>query len=272
MTVTFPASADSLLPLCFDPFLSGSADGKSNLQSDFVQMVAHDLRAPLSNLKAFLELTRVGHYKQGEDVFDKRLSQLIPELARVNRLLDELLDFQRIEAGQLALRKESVSASSLARSGISAVMHCAEVKGLNIVNECGECELNVDADRIVQVIINLLQNAINFAPANTRIWIRSKMKEGRVEFSIIDEGAGVAIEDRNRIFERFIQAETDEKKNGFGLGLAVSAAIVRQHGGEIGIGPQTSRQGGHFWFSLTVSTIPATSGSDRLFSPVIASS
>lgn len=270
MTATSPYLENLLLN--FDPCLINPCKKSGGFEGDFIQMIAHDLRAPLTNLRMFLELTRAGHYRQGEEQFDKRVSQLIPELSRINRLLDELLDFQRIEAGRFSLEKRAVAASILANTAIAAVLHCAEVKGIRIVNECSDLELMVDADRITQVIINLLQNAIKFSPSNSTIWIRTKLKDGMLEFSVIDEGKGVALPESKKIFERFTQACIHERKNGYGLGLAVSSAIVHQHGGEIGVHSQTQGIGGHFWFALSVETNSATHGSEGLLSPVIASS
>ncbi|MCC6977030.1 MAG: HAMP domain-containing histidine kinase [Candidatus Melainabacteria bacterium] len=219
-------------------------------RNDFVSMVMHDLRAPLANLRMFLELTQAGLYGQTEQRFDAKIGQLLAELARMNRMLDDVLDYECIEQGHMVLKKVSVNTEELVNAAINAVEHNAAMKQIRFVRTCTKFKIDVDSDRIVQVLINLLQNAIKFSPEKGTIRISVTERNNVVRFSVIDEGIGIKLSDRAHIFSRFGQAETAEKKNGFGLGLAVSDAIVKQHGGKIGVIPNETGTGSHFWFEL----------------------
>lgn len=223
---------------------------RAQQRHEFVSMVMHDLRAPLTNLRMFLELTQAGLYKQTEPQFDVKIGQLIPELARINRLLDDVLDYERIQEGQLSLKKTLISSSELVNAAVSAVAHNGRMKDIRFTNNCDAVLVEADADRIIQVLINLLQNAIKFSPAGAAIRISVLAANNAVRFSVIDEGIGIKLSDRARIFDKFSQAETAEKKNGFGLGLAVSNAIVKQHEGQIGVIPNETGTGSNFWFEL----------------------
>ena len=238
---------------------------------EFVSMVMHDLRAPLTNLRMFLELTKAGLYKQTEPQFDVKIGQLIPELARINRLLDDVLDFERIEEGHLPLKKKTVSCAELVNAAISAVAHNAKMKDIRFATNSDNVNLEADADRIVQVLINLLQNAIKFSPAQGSIRISVTKTNNVVRFSVSDEGIGIKLSDRARIFDRFNQGETSEKKNGFGLGLAVSSAIVKQHDGKIGVVPNETGTGSNFWFELPAATSETLMGFQISSMPVVVS-
>jgi signal transduction histidine kinase len=238
---------------------------RAQQRHEFVSMVMHDLRAPLTNLRMFLELTKAGLYKQTEPQFDAKIGQLIPELARINRLLDDVLDYERIEDGHLSLKKSSVCAADLVNAAVSAVAHSAKMKNIRFHSIGESIRIEADADRIIQVLINLIQNAIKFSPQGGNIRISIGEINNIVRFSVMDEGIGIKLSDRVSIFDRFNQGETAEKKNGFGLGLAVSNAIVKQHNGTIGVVPNETGTGSNFWFEL-----PAATSEKNAFSPVTA--
>ncbi len=220
------------------------------LKKEFIAMVTHDLRTPLTNLCLFLEMTRAGIYKQSDEVFEDHIDHLIPELDRINRLLNDLLQLDKIESGMSTLNKQSISDEELVDAAINAVLNNALAKQVNIVKQCEDKRVIADLDRVTQVIINIVQNAIKFSPPNSTIWVKSQAKDNYLEFSIIDEGPGISPADAAKIFERYKQADTPEKTSGFGLGLAVSNAIIEQHGGSIGVKQREGKTGCHFWFTL----------------------
>lgn len=243
---------DSILPESptenFSPEAIHRGTPDDNRRQELVLMITHDLRAPLTNLRLFLELTRSGYYNQSDARFGRRIGQLIPELARIDRLLDALIEFDKLETC-LTLKKVPVTDRQLVEAAIVAILHNAQVRDIRIESECADVTLEADQDRITQVIINLLENAIKASSSGGTIWVRSKLEHGNLIISVVDEGIGVNPDDAVRIFERY-QQSTTKSKGGFGLGLAISKAIVDRHGGEIGVKPLGSGAGSQFWFTL----------------------
>ncbi len=236
------------------------------VREDFISMITHDLRAPLANLSMFLQMTRAGLYKQSEPVFEDRVQQLIPELARINRLVDELLQLNKNEAEKQEFNLQIVSSRRLVEAAVNAVRHSAQAKSISIIKECTAVAIACDADRVTRVIVNLLQNAIKFSPDSGTILIRADVVGVDLYISVIDEGPGIDAQDCTRIFQRYEQGKT-QSNDGVGLGLAVAKAFIAEHRGMIGVKPRQGAKGSQFWFSLPLG---AASTSD--FSPVIVSS
>lgn len=233
------------------------------MRCDFISMITHDLRAPLTNLSMFLNLTRSGIYRPTDPVFDDRLGQLIPELARINRLLDELLDLNGGREPQAKQRLRPVSTTRLIEAAINAVRHSARAKSISITKENVHVTVVADFDQLTRVIINLLQNAIKFSPEGSKILIRSMSKGNDLHISVIDDGPGVSEEDSERIFQPYVQRNLNTTEEGVGLGLSIAQAFVQAHGGKIGVQHRDGERGSHFWFS-----VPLNAGFDSFdFSP-----
>ncbi len=246
---------ETILPHPYQPI--------GSMRGDFISMITHDLRAPLTNLSMFLSLTRSGIYSPADPVFDDRLGQLIPELARINRLLDELLDLNDCGDSQAKQSRRPISSTRMIDAAINAVRYCAHSKDISIVKECVHVSVIADFDQLTRVVINLLQNAIKFSPAGSKILIRSMIKGNDLHVSVIDEGPGVTAHDSERIFQPYVQASAIEKDGGVGLGLSIAQAFVKTHGGKIGVKPRNGARGSHFWFS-----VPRNAGFDSFdFTP-----
>jgi len=256
MMVTLDTAIQDFSPGTFVTWTTANSTDREQMRHDFVAMVMHDLRAPLTNLRMFLELTKAGRYKQTDPQFDVRIEQLIPELARINRLLDDVLDYDRVSAGRLPLSKAPTNAGALVDAAITAVLHNARMKNIRFVKsqEFNDASIDVDADRIVQVMVNLLQNAIKFSPVNGAVHISITKTKNAFHFSVRDEGIGIALSERANIFKRYTQCKTKEKQEGFGLGLSIAESIVKQHGGSIGVEESESGFGSKFWFDIPART------------------
>jgi PAS domain S-box-containing protein len=226
------------------------------LKRDFVAMVSHDLKTPLTSIQMVHSLLKAEAYGELNDDGHASLDIADEEVDRLIRLVSELLDIEAMESGELDLFKETMSANSLVTAAIQSVSQPARAKKINIVKSLGEtASVQADKDRIVQVLINFLSNAIKFSPAEERIWIKVELVDSQIQFSVTDHGRGVPKDMQEAVFDRFKQVETADAKKlgGTGLGLAICKAIVDRHGGTIGVESEPGH-GSTFWFRLPAET------------------
>ncbi len=229
-----------------------------NFKRELISVVSHELRTPLLSISSALELLQAGILGQLSEKGLNRLKFAQEEAVRLIRLVNDLLDIEKMEAGKFVLDKSETRVSDLLEQVIAASSALAEVKEIKLESSAppGDPSLLLDRDRLCQVLINLLSNAIKFSPEKETINITvEKTMNGKnkaeFKFSVIDHGRGIPDEARAKIFDRFVQVEkTDQtERGGSGLGLAISKAIVQQHGGSIGVDSEPGK-GSTFWFTL----------------------
>jgi len=222
-------------------------------KQEFVNMITHDLRTPLSSIQGNLSLVTEGHYGELSEKAQERLTIAEKNVTRLINLINELLDIERIEAGMLNLNRGNASLLSLIEEAVVSIRDFAEQKKISIVVPNTDQEIFVDSVRIVQVLVNILSNSIKFSPSEGQITIKFESKQNSVSISIVDQGPGIAPEDLDRVFDRFQQAQSSTKTKfvGSGLGLAICKAIIEAHQGRIGVS-SVLNQGSTFWFELPV--------------------
>jgi PAS domain S-box-containing protein len=229
------------------------------LKRDFVAMVSHDLRTPLTSVQGFLSLLSVDAYGSLSESGKQSLQLTESSVTRLISLVNDLLDIEKMESGMLSLQVESCSVDEIFKRSIESVKTIAEQKAISIESSVhSEPEVKADRDRITQVVVNLLGNAIKFSPEGSKVFLSSKDTDGSVEIDVRDFGRGVPTEMTQSIFNRFKQVEfiDEKKKGGSGLGLAISKAIVECHGGSIGVESfeatmvSPDQGGSRFWFRL----------------------
>ncbi|MDP2409229.1 MAG: hybrid sensor histidine kinase/response regulator [Pseudolabrys sp.] len=208
------------------------------LKDDFVASVSHELRTPLTSICASLSLLV---NNAGGDI-PGPAARLIA-IAHVNsqrlvRLINDILDIEKMEAGQMPFRQERVELRPLLLQAIEANREFAETCGvrLRMINAAVVDDVKADADRMTQVITNLLSNAIKFSPAGAEVDVAVANDAGTVRLSVRDRGPGIPEDFKARIFERFAQADTSDSRprGGTGLGLSIVKQIVGRLGGEVG--------------------------------------
>ncbi|TKJ30117.1 MAG: hypothetical protein CEE40_06200 [Chloroflexi bacterium B3_Chlor] len=215
-------------------------------QRDFVANVSHDLKTPLTSIQGFSQAILDG--AAADEGARRRAAQVIHEEAdRMARLVDDLLDLARIEAGQIVMARDSVALSQLLQECTEKMALCAEQGEVTLEAESDEgLVVKADRDRLAQVIHNLLDNALKHTPAGGRISLAARTvleavgKPGRqrggvAEITVSDTGAGIPAEDLSRVFERFYRGDKSRTKEGrgAGLGLAIAREIILAHGGDI---------------------------------------
>ena len=208
----------------------------ARLKDEFVATVSHELRTPLTAIKGSLQLV---HSAEGLDAEHKELIGVaLGNADRLVRMVNDILDAAKIEAGALKLQRRTLTVAVLAATAFENVRPIAAAAGvrLAIEIESGVRAVHVDVDRMVQALVNLLSNAIKFAPRATTVTLAARrMADGGVSMAIHDDGSGIPPERLHRLFEKFSQLQpgSSNQGKGTGLGLAITKALVEEHGGTI---------------------------------------
>jgi CheY-like chemotaxis protein len=170
---------------------------------------------------------------------------------RLIGLVNDILDLERLEQGRLQMEIGEVALADVLARTREAVQAFAAERQVAVETDPTTVTVQGDSGRLVQVLVNLVSNAVKFSPAGSAVRVTVRENEGRVRVEVIDRGRGIPASHRAAIFERFRQVESSDArdKGGTGLGLAICKAIVEQHGGEIGVESEVG-QGSTFWFEI----------------------
>ncbi len=220
--------------------------------SEFYSMVSHELRTPLTSIRAALGLLEGGLAGSLSEKANQLVTIARNESDRLIRLINDILDIRKIAAGKLELKKEIVEPAQVIRTTIKSLEAMAADVQVKLASEIktGHTLLG-DKDRIIQVLTNLVSNAIKFSPAGGQIKIVLQADKQLIKFSVVDQGPGIPNDKFDRLFRPFQQLDSSDTraKGGTGLGLTISKAIVEEHGGKIGV-DTTPGSGSTFWFEL----------------------
>ncbi len=204
--------------------------------AEFVSAVSHEMKTPLAGIKAYVELLADGDVED-EQTREEFLNVINSQADRLQRLIDNLLNLARIEAGVVNVHKESRSLNELLEEAIHIVQPAAESKQIELAVELSPMYLGVLADRdmLLQAAINLLSNAVKYTPEGGRVTLRSRLADDQVVFEVEDTGVGLGKEDCQQVFEKFYRVKKDKKMaSGTGLGLPLAKHIVEDvHGGRL---------------------------------------
>jgi two-component system phosphate regulon sensor histidine kinase PhoR len=220
------------------------------VRQDFISNVSHELRTPLAAVKSLAETLQEGALED-PPAARRFLSLMETEIDTMSQLVQELLELSRIESGKAPFQKKMSSVESLITQSVERMSHQAERAGLRLIKEIepGLPDINMDVERMQQVMGNLIHNAIKFTSPGGLITVSAKKMEKAVQVSIRDTGVGIADEDIPRIFERFYKADRARASGGTGLGLSIARHIVEGHGGNIWLESQIG-EGSTFYFSI----------------------
>ncbi|MBJ6766105.1 response regulator [Myxococcaceae bacterium JPH2] len=223
------------------------------MKNEFISTVSHELRTPLTSIRGSLGLLEGG-------IMGELPTQALDmvRIARTNterliRLINDILDLEKMEAGKLELKLQVLDGSELVESTLAGLQGMADTARVTLRAEVeGSPQVQGDRDRLIQVLTNLVSNAVKFSPAEASVEVRVVSEPGgRIRFSVTDHGPGIPPEQRGRLFGRFQQLDGSDtrSKGGTGLGLAISQAIVEQHRGRIEVHSEVG-QGSTFTFSM----------------------
>jgi len=209
------------------------------MQTDFVANVSHEARTPLASIKGMLETLLDGAVDDPQ-TRDRFLHSMEGETDRLIRLVNDLLLLSRFDSQGLELHKEPVPVDTLIQKTIEQLTPRIEAKGLKLQKDlpAGQTKVHADADRMRQVMLNLLDNAIKYSHQGGLITVKASAESnGTVAIRVIDEGIGIPSESLSRIGQRFFRTDKarSREEGGTGLGLAIAIAIIEAHGGKLTI-------------------------------------
>lgn len=226
----------------FSVFLHDISERKrvEQMKNEFISTVSHELRTPLTSIQASLAMLADG--MAGELPPDAlRLTTIASQSSeRLVRMVNDLLDIQKIEAGQMHFEARAQPLLPVAERALAAMEGHARKAGVLLRHDwdagAAGIAASIDADRMEQVLTNLLSNAIKFTPPGKTVTLGLARTPGKARLLVLDEGPGIAPEFQQRVFQRFAQADGADSRTrgGTGLGLAISKAIIEEHGGTIG--------------------------------------
>lgn len=230
----------------FFSLTSNISDRKASeqMKDEFISVISHELRTPLTSLHSALKILATGWLGNLSTEGQQMLSIADDSTDRLVRLVNNVLDLQRIESGKVMLEWQACNAASLITQAADTMQAMAQQQGVTLVTQAEDVSIWADADYILQALTNLLSNAIKFSASGTTVWLTATRLENpnlspqpfaEVVFRVRDEGQGIPADQLERIFERFQQVDSSDsrKKGGTGLGLAICRKIIEQHNGKI---------------------------------------
>lgn len=208
----------------------------AEMRSQFVSSVSHELKTPLTAIRMFAETLRLGRSKDPKTQIEY-LDTIVNESQRLTRLLNNVLDFSKIEQGKRLYRPEMASLYEIVESAARAMEYPLSQQGfrLDVQTEEGLPNVHVDRDAIEQALLNLLHNAMKYSGESREICLHLERKDGQALIQVIDQGVGIDPQEQKRIFEKFYRIPSPENQRivGTGLGLALVSHIVEAHGGDL---------------------------------------
>jgi signal transduction histidine kinase len=211
-------------------------DKLESFKRELLAVVSDELRTPLASIHVTLKALLSEEPGRMSEKARNRMQTAAKETDRLVRLINELLDVKRMEAGKFTIKLSDVPLVDVLHSAVAAVAHLQETSNVTIEIDAPSVGIiRVDRDRLAQVIINLLSNAIKFSAAGSTVKIKARHTHSLLQLSVIDRGRGIPAHLQERIFDRFFQVKEDDasSKGGSGLGLAIAKSIVEQQGGNI---------------------------------------
>jgi signal transduction histidine kinase len=235
----------------------------ARMKDEFVSVVSHELRTPITSIRGSLGLLGTGRLGSLSDKGQRMLEIAINNTDRLIRLINDILDLERIESGKITLSKQPCDLAELVQQAVETMQAMADQAGVTLSVSAVSVRFMGDSDRLLQVFTNLLSNAIKFSPKDGTIWLTAKIQNQPITgqqptdanqnshaslqasiptllICIKDQGRGIPADKLDLVFERFQQVDVSDarQKGGTGLGLPICSAIVQQHGGKIWVESQ----------------------------------
>lgn len=276
--------------IVYTVYLQDISDRKQveRMKDEFVSVVSHELRTPLTSIHGSLGMLASGLIKPESDQGKRLLQIAVDSTERLVRLINDILDIERIESGKVKMEKQTCDVADLIEEAVNVIHPIADKAGISLSVSSISQNIWADPDRIVQTLTNLLSNAIKFSPNGSTVWLNAEVcrdKEDKVKFASLsrpspptpcilftvrDTGRGVPGDKLDSIFERFQQVDSSDSRNydGTGLGLAICRSIVQQHNGHIWV-ESVLGEGSSFYFTIPLSPVPAVSFSCSPYRPLV---
>jgi PAS domain S-box-containing protein len=231
------------------------------MRGDFVGVASHELKTPVTSMKAYVQILQRKLERKGETETAQSLARIDAQIDRLNSLIKDLLDVTQIEAGRLEMSPSTFDYCELVRETVEVTQLTTEKHTITI-NRCSGIRVRGDRDRVGQVLINLLGNAIKYSPNGGTIEVDVKRTGQTVTTGVTDHGIGVPEDLRERLFERFFRVDGETARNfsGLGLGLFICGQIIMQMKGKIWVESEPGK-GSTFFFTLPAKSVESKKAS-----------
>jgi len=219
-------------------------------KNDFIAMVSHELKTPLTSMKGYIQVMQLKSNVDNNSFSKKALDGAERQISKMANMINGFLNISRLESGKILMNIERVNINDLLHEVIEE--HATTVTTHHITSTCGaEIFINADKEKLQHVISNLIGNAVKYSPINSNVLINCFKDGGNAIFSVTDDGIGISKNDLPRLFERFYRVESAQTAtvSGFGIGLYLSAEIIKRSGGKIWAESEPGK-GSVFYFSL----------------------
>ncbi len=211
-------------------YMASELDRAENLKNDFISSVSHELRTPLTAIRGWGETAKMS-IGSDDGLVEKGLDVVLNESERLSKLVEELLDFSRMQSGRLTVNVGKLNVTKLVFAAADMYVELAKQRGIEVVSvpPKKDCEILGDADRLKQVFVNIIDNAVKYTEAGGQVLIEQYIEESCVRIVVKDTGVGIPAADLDRVKEKFFKS--NKTVRGSGIGLAVADEIVKQHQG-----------------------------------------
>lgn len=226
-------------------------------KSEFLSMTSHELRTPITPLKAQIQMLQQQYFGKLTDKQKASLRIVLKNTERLSKMIEDFLEISRIEAARLKFNFRTVNLKDNIEDTVGLMEGFAREKNINLVTKIDNIPvIEADPDRLSQIMRNLLHNAIKFSKNNSEIQIRAVQQNNHILFSIKDYGVGISVKDQIRVFEPFYQSEETmcREHEGTGLGLAICRGIVESQNGKIWV-ESALGQGSTFFFTIPIQPV-----------------
>ena len=216
----------------------------------FISLASHELKTPITSIKAYTQILQSKYANSNDAFLTKSLNVVDKQILKLTNLISDLLDLSKIKSGTLTLHKENFHINELVREVIDEIRHVSADHEISFLPE-KDMRLNADRERISQVLVNLLTNAIKYSPEFGNIVVQTASNDNQLMLSVQDFGIGINKTDQEKIFERFYRVEGKNEKTfpGFGIGLFIAMEIIQRHNGTMGVTSEPGK-GSIFYFSI----------------------
>ena len=231
------------------------------MKDEFISVVSHELRTPLTAIRGSLRLVGGGVTGPLPARAQRMVEIAVSNTDRLVRLINDILDIERIESGAVMMEPEALEASELIEQAAATFELAAAEAEVELSVSCAPAQVWADRDRVLQTLINLLSNALKFSPRGTTVRLTAESRGDHVVLRVADQGRGIPADRLVSVFHRFEQVDSSDSraKGGTGLGLAICRSIVEQHGGDIWVESELGT-GSTFSFTLPLRAERRTAG------------
>lgn len=223
------------------------------IKNEFISIVSHELRTPLTSIRGSLGLLASEVLNDEPEMAKHMLEIAAIETERLVRLVNDILDLERLESSQVTLDKQWCDATTLMQQAVEVLQAFAEENHITLFLSPASVQIWADPDRIIQTLVNLISNAIKFSPPESTVTLIAQTQVERILFQVQDQGRGIPADKLETVFGHFQQVDASDSrhKGGTGLGLAICRNIVQQHGGQIWV-ESVLGEGSTFYFTIPI--------------------